>query len=184
MRPAATAAINALDTWAATGCTLAHSTWSAIARIVRVTSLVRFAAAECTSVQSTPRSASATSSASLSKSPSSTWAGSPGDERNNCLRAASCSFGVGQIGCAGESAPGRRAGFSALSAAAIALALALHFVVVTMRAARCTGLPLSAAAIGTQYCRAYDLVGRLQPRPGELASLLDRGACRADGERG
>ena len=43
MRPAATAAINALDTCAATGWTLFQSTWSASDRIVRATSVVRSA---------------------------------------------------------------------------------------------------------------------------------------------
>jgi hypothetical protein len=41
MRPAATAAISALDTCAATGCTLFQSTLSASDRIVRATSVVR-----------------------------------------------------------------------------------------------------------------------------------------------
>ena len=45
IRPAATAAIRALDTCAAMGCTFAQSTWSASDRIVRATSFVRSAVA-------------------------------------------------------------------------------------------------------------------------------------------
>ena len=91
IRPAATAAIKALDTWAATGCALAQSTRAAIVRIASAVPLAELIAAARTCCQSTARNASAAASTSAS----STGAGGSSGRfvRSAASTASSCCFG-------------------------------------------------------------------------------------------
>src|SRR3954470_20423301 len=189
MRPAATAAINALDTCAATGWTLFQSTLSASDLMVRATSVLRSAVTTRTCAQSTRRIASATSAASCSRAASSTP--SVSDEELSVssdlpwkrpFNASSCSLGVGQIGSAGDSSPSRPAACCAFNEAAACLAFAVQLVAVIARVTRRSELSPAASAIGTEYLRGVALVG-VQPAFRELSRTCDRRGGRADCKR-
>ena len=66
---------------------------------------------------------------------------------NRCVSASSCSFGVGQIGTAGDSSPSRPAACCAFNDAAASRALAVHLVDVTTRVTRRSGLSSFASAM-------------------------------------
>lgn len=99
--PDATAAISALDTLAATGCTLAQSTSSAIDFIACVAWALRAPVAARTFAQSMPRMASATDSASACSVASS------GSAAASALPASYSAFRLREIGGSGRDRAGR-----------------------------------------------------------------------------